>query len=109
MEHAISPLANQLGLAAFLPLLLEFMKNSRNPIFSWVSQNTALVSRAFSIVFAVATTVGISYTYNDGSLTISGLEPMKIINFVWQVIQQFSMQEIAYRAVKPSLVAERAR
>lgn len=107
MEQAVSPLANQLGLAAVLPILLNWMKNSRLPMFSWINENTGLVSRAFSIVFAALTTVGIAFTYSDGSLTITGLTPWAILNFVWQVIQQFSMQEVAYRAIKPSLDASR--
>jgi hypothetical protein len=107
MEHSVSPLANQLGLAAFLPILLQWMKNSRLPIFSWVNQHSDHVSRLFSILFAAFATAGIAFSYNDGSLVITGLAPAVIINFAWQVMQQFSMQEVAYRAIKPTLNGSR--
>lgn len=92
-----------LGVAALLPLIIEYLKNSRLPIFGWVNHGTVLVTRLLSLAGAAANASGMLVTYADDTLTIVNLTIGTVALFAWEVAKQFGLQEVFYRAaVRPA-------
>jgi hypothetical protein len=81
---------------------IQWLKNS--PLFPWVTKEKNLLLRLLAIATAAASALSINYTWNptDHSLTITGLTLSGIGMAAWAWIKSFALQELTYRAVKPS-------
>jgi hypothetical protein len=100
----VSMLSNQLGLAAMIPLLIQWLKTS--PRFAWIDDTTVGLARALQLVTATMATAGIAFAYAwDGStltLTFGNVTAPAVLGFLWELLKQVSFQEAVYRGlVKP--------
>ncbi|MGE0363071.1 MAG: hypothetical protein AB7R67_20325 [Vicinamibacterales bacterium] len=86
-----------LGIAALIPLLIEWAKKSNLPFLGWVNQGTVLIARALSFVGAAATVAGLTWTYTDNVLTVANLTAWTALLFAWEVAKQLGLQEVIYR------------
>lgn len=70
----------------------EWLK--RQTWFGLVSEKTQWgVQRALGILIAIATAVGVHWTFSDGTLTVTGLS----VGMMWDAFRQFALQELVYR------------
>lgn len=85
------------GLAVAGPLLIQALKRSER--FPWLSEHSDTAARTWSAVFAIASTVGIGYAYDQqaGVLTVTGVSPDGIAAFLVEAGTRFGLQEAAYR------------
>lgn len=85
------------GLAVAGPFVIELMKRSAR--FPWLDAHSDTAARVWSVAFAVASTVGISYAYDQqaGVLTVTGVSPEGLAAFLLEAGARFGGQEAAYR------------
>jgi hypothetical protein len=110
----MNALSIQLGLAAVVPLAIEALKNSRLPGLGWINQGTVVVSRLLSLLCAAAAAAGLVVEFDGslltpGTLTIANLGLWTAARFSWELVAQFSLQELAYRAAVQPTSAGRFR
>lgn len=107
MDAQTVSLTNSLGIAALVPLLIEWAKNSKLPMLAWLDHGTVIWSRLLSLAFAAATAAGLVVGFDGsfwsgGTLTVANLSIWTLPVFLWEMAKQFGLQELAYRAaVKP--------
>lgn len=87
------------GLAVAGPFLIEALKRSER--FPWLTAHSDVAARVWSMGFAIATTVGIGYAYDQqaGVLTVTGVSPQGIAAFLVEAGTRFGGQEAFYRWV----------
>lgn len=97
---SITPLADKLGLAILIPWLIQQMKTSQLPFFSFIGPFSTKLARSLSIGGAAASTVGIIFRYDPAAetLLITGIGAWSLLQFVFEFLKQFAMQEATYRA-----------
>lgn len=86
--------------------LIEFLKQQKWFVFANV--DTARLNRAFSMFVAFLSALAIHATYDSeqGVLTITGLTLTGVVHAGWAWIQQFALQQAAYKGLvqKPQIV-----
>ena len=100
MNSIITP--DQAIVALVVPLVIQLMKKSGSGMFSWIQQNTPIVSAVASGVFAMLTTLGLHFTYNPDAhtLLITGLDPNAILTtLLGSAMTQFTVQHSAYEGI----------
>ena len=87
------------GVAIAFPLLLEAVKRSQR--FPAIDEYTDTINRTVAVIFAVASSAGISYAYDGavGQFVLLGVSPLGIAKFLMGVAGQFGLQEMAYRYI----------
>lgn len=87
------------GLAVAGPMLIEALKRSER--FPWLHTHSDTAARVWSVLFAVGSTVGIGYAYDQqaGVLTVTGVSPQGIAAFLVEAGTRFGGQEAFYRWV----------
>jgi len=85
------------GLAVAGPVAIELLKRSDR--FPWLTEHSDVAARAWSMAFAIASTVGIGYAYDQqaGVLTVTGVSPQGIAAFLLEAATRFGGQEAVYR------------
>lgn len=85
------------GLMALGPVLIEALK--RTDRFPWLNAHSDTAARVWSIGFAIASTVGIGYVYDQaaGTFTLTGVSPEGIGRFLVEAAVRFGGQEAFYR------------
>ena len=99
ITEGLAWLASIGGLAAAVPLLVEFAKRSDR--FPWLDQNTDTVNRTVSVLIAIVSANGISYAYDGatGDLVFTGLTAATLAKIITAIATQFGLQELMYRQV----------
>lgn len=100
--EVFNPISVQGGIAILTPYILETLKNAR--WFPWVNDFQLWRVRLLSMVTALATSVGISFSYDAsiGQLVVTGLTFGAVLQLLFQAAVQFKVQETVYRAaIKP--------
>lgn len=91
----------QFVLAALGSMLIQQMKLSPLSLFRWISKSTPTVSKIVAAITAAATTAGITWTFNDGTLLVTGLTDARIIKLLVEFISTYVFQLLAYRLMYP--------
>jgi hypothetical protein len=82
---------------------IQVMKSSKWPIFSWINADTPTAARILGFVAASATSVGMHWTYHNGTLMITGLTLYAIIHLVFDIAQNYLMQHAWYKIIFQSM------
>ena len=92
-------LTSQMTSAYITSALLEWLK--AKPWFPFASADTAVLNRATSMIFALIAAIGLHYTFDaeSGVLTITGLTAANILHTGWAWIQQYALQQAAFRGL----------
>jgi len=87
-------------LSAISVVFIQWLKKSS--WFPWLSDESSKVSlRIVSGLTAFATAAGLHWTYNDGTLTITGLTLMAVATALWAWLKQMVFNELIFQgAVK---------
>ena len=87
------------GLLALGPVLIELAKRSER--FPWLSAHSDVANRVWSALFAIGSTVGIGYAYDQdaGTFTLTGVTPEGLARFLVEAGARFGGQEAFYRYV----------
>ncbi|MCU1304927.1 MAG: hypothetical protein JWQ87_5211 [Candidatus Sulfotelmatobacter sp.] len=93
---------SSLAAAAVISYLIQMMKNSRLPLFAWISQETPRVTRAVAVVLSGVATVGIHATFSNGTLIVSGLSATVILMGLWHWGVQFAYTHGWFKATSQS-------
>lgn len=103
MGHDVfNPVSVQGGIAILTPYILEWLK--RTPFVPFLNDINVWRVRLLSMVTAVTTSVGISFSYDAslGQLIVTGLTFGAVLQLLFQAAVQFKVQETVYRAaIKP--------
>lgn len=90
--------------SAIVVYVMQAIKKSK--WLSFVEEGKPFMNRAVSIIAALFTHLGLSFTWNasNHSLLIAGLSISSIATFVWQWANHYAMQEVMYQVAvnKPS-------
>lgn len=105
-DPTVTPLATQVTVAGIGVALIQWLKASK--WFPVLTADTAKLNRAFSVVVAALSAIGVHLAWTHGSapgsymLEVSGVTLLGIAAGVWAVVKSFVFQEIIYRtAVNP--------
>ena len=94
-------MSSELGAQATIAILVSFglqwLKKSR--FFPWLTIETQAVNRWVSIVIAFGAGIGIYATWNQGTLTVTGLTPDNIYHALVRGVEQWAFQTTAYRSL----------
>lgn len=95
-------LANQIGLAALIPLVIEWMKRTNLPGLAWITVSGGVAARVLNIIAATAASVGINIAWegsiwSGGTLTAAGVSLGALVALVWEIAKQLGLQEVIYR------------
>ena len=79
--------------------LMEWLK--KQSWFPFATVDNARLNRAFAMALAFATAVGLHFTFDSeaGVLTITGLTLANILHTGWAWIQQYALQQAAFRGL----------
>lgn len=106
MDQILNPLSTSAASSILVPYLLQHVKR-------WLPSLTPdamnLVMRALQMLAAIATSVGVRYSFDSttGTLLVEGLTLSALVTFAIQVAAQYKSFEIIYRAaIKPPKAAE---
>jgi len=98
----VSRLASNGTLAVVIVAVMQWLKKS--PLAPWLSQETDNANRLVSAFLAFIASVGITYTYTGGVVTIT-FTLMTVLTGLWHWIQQMAFQQFLYHGwVKPRTV-----
>src|SRR5215471_19418753 len=89
------------GAAVVSALVIQWLKKSNWFTFLSTEAHSQNANLIFSIVVALFTSLGLSYTYNahTGQLIVNGLVPANMLNSVGHWFIQWTAQHVAYKAV----------
>ena len=90
-------LSAQITVAVVSTYALQLLKQSR--LFPWLTVETQTLNRIAGSVIALLTSVGILVTFSSGTLMITGLTPINLLHAAAHFIQQWVMQQVAYKTV----------
>jgi hypothetical protein len=81
--------------------IINWLKASK--YFPWITKERTALLRAFSVIAASASGVGINYLWNptDHSIVVSGLTLANGGALAWAILRHFAMNETIFQATKP--------
>lgn len=79
--------------------LIQGMKSSNWKAFSWINADTPTASRLLGVVAASFTAAGMSATFHNGILTVSGITAGAVAHLLWNVGQNYLMQHAWYKTI----------
>jgi hypothetical protein len=90
-------LTEQITIAVITTYVFQLIKKSR--WFPWITVETQTVNRTIGVVVAFGASIGVVATFDHtaGVLTITGLTIAGIGHGVARFIQQWALQQIAYK------------
>jgi hypothetical protein len=88
---------NNALVALMAAYLIQWMKDSPQRIFAWISSEHPGVVRWLSAVVAALTAAGFTFDYIGGTLMIGGLTLANVGTLLWTSVGQFAMQHFAFR------------
>jgi hypothetical protein len=96
---------------------IQKMKDSRLPVFDWISNRTPGTTRLVSVAIAALSAAGmtVSWTYMDTgyALGIQGITAVSVSTFLWSVLKNYVFQYGAYKTMfqppQPAPVAAKPR
>jgi hypothetical protein len=93
-------ISTQLGAAALLSVLLNWLKQSK--LLPWITVESAKLNRAVMIAGAGLAALGITVhcDWATHNCTVSGLDYQTVANGVWVWFQQIAITHGWYRATK---------
>jgi hypothetical protein len=91
---------DNIAINAIAVWLIQNVKTSKVPFFSWINENTPGISRFVSVLAAALTAVGVGWSFqsDSGVLTISGLSWTALATFVWHVTKNYAFQHVMYKS-----------
>lgn len=95
----LTQVLNQLTIPGLIAYGIQWMKNSKSPVFSWITVGTPWITRILAVVAAAGTAVGMTWTYTGGTLTITNLTWATVALAVWHVAQNYLLQHGWYKAI----------
>lgn len=93
----MAPFGAQVSIALAVSWILERVKQGE--AISWVRADTQKLNRWIAIIVALASSVGVGFSYHAGTLTITGLTLTSILTYAWHWLEQFVVQEASYQLV----------
>ena len=98
MVDATNELLSQISASAVVVALLNHLKQS-----AWVpfiNANSKWVNRLVAGVFAVATSLGMHFSFDAdiGTLTVTGLTAAGMAHSGWEVVKAYVVQHYMYKA-----------
>jgi hypothetical protein len=90
-------LSAQITVAVVSTYALQLLKQSK--FFPWLTVETQTLNRIAGSIIALLTSVGILVTFSAGTLMITGLTPINLAHAAAHFIQQWVMQQVAYKTV----------
>lgn len=95
-------LSQQIPLAVISTYLIEWLKTTK--YFPFLSKETEKLNRYAGVIIAALSSVGILVTFDHtaGILTISGLTAINLLHVAGRFIQQWTLQQVAYKTVVSS-------
>ena len=97
----MNPLLNQLSINVLAAAIIQAAKRSDSKALAWINTNTPWINRIIAFIAAIATATGIAWTYNAGTLTITGLTATTILVALWKIVQNYLAQHVFYRIMYP--------
>lgn len=96
---------------------IQKAKDSRMPLFDWISNRTPGTTRLVSVAIAALSAAGmtVSWTYMDTgyALGIQGITVASVSTFLWSVLKNYVFQYGAYKTLfqppQPTPVAAKPR
>jgi len=92
-----SELGAQASIAILVSFGIQWVKKSR--FFPWLTVETQAVNRWVSIVAAFCAGIGIYATWNQGTLTVTGLTGINVYHALMRGVEQWAFQTTAYRGL----------
>lgn len=96
-------LLSHLTSAAIVVYLIQWLK--RASWVPWLTPETTTLSRIVSAILAAGSAIGLHVAYDSagGVLTVTGLTVGSLLHGVWEWLNQFALQQLAYDvAVQPT-------
>ena len=92
-------LTSQLTAGYAVASLIEWLKGQK--WFPFATADNAKLNRAFAMLTAFIAAVGLHTTFDSeaGVLTISGLTVVNVLHSVWAWVQQYAIQQAAYKGL----------
>jgi hypothetical protein len=90
-------LSAQITVAVVSTYALQLLKQSK--FFPWLTVETQTLNRVAGSLIALLTSVGILVTFSAGTLMITGLTPINLLHAAAHFVQQWVMQQVAYKTV----------
>jgi hypothetical protein len=89
------------GIAVVSALCIQFLKKSNWFTFLSTDVSSEKANRAFSILIAIITSLGITFSFNatQHELIIGGLDNDMILTYVIHAFSQWIGQHVAYKTV----------
>lgn len=94
---ALLQLKGQVAWGSMVVWLIQRLKDS--PRFDFINPYTDVLNRFASVIMAAVGTVGITATFADGTLMISGLQLDTVVNFGVNLLFQFFFQQGVYHGI----------
>lgn len=89
-------------LSVVIVAMIQWLKESTN--IPWINQQTTTLNKMLGAFLAFIASIGISYTYNAGTVTIV-FTVTAVLAGLWHWIQQLAMQHFVYHGfIKPKAV-----
>ena len=91
----------QVTIAGITVAAINYLKNAT--WFPWLTQQSTKLARLASALVAAAAAVGVTYTWNPEShtLTIVGLTLPAIAAAAWAWLKQMTLNELVFQTTKP--------
>lgn len=95
------------GLLVAGPIVIQFLKQTDR--FPFLNEHSDTASRIWSGCFAIASTVGIGYAYDQtaGVFMVTGVTPQGIVRFAGEAITRYGGQQLFYNHVVKQWVKRR--
>jgi len=77
--------------------LIQFLKDHPAKLLAWITKEHPKVLRGFCAFVAALTAVGITFSFEAGVLTVTGLTIAALSNFIMTGVSQFVLQHSAFR------------
>lgn len=79
--------------------LIEWLKH--RSWFPFASVDNARLNRALAMITSFVTAIGLHFTFDSqaGVLTITGLTLVNVAHTVWAWVQQYALQQAAYKGL----------
>lgn len=92
-------LLNELTIPGLISYVIQQMKVTNNPAFSWITKETPWITKMVAVLGAGLTAAGMSWTYTGGTLTVKNLTVMTVLVSLWHVVQNYLLQHGWYQVV----------